>query len=103
MNYRNHRKIVIIDGTTSFIGGINVCDKYINQHPNQLYWRETHLMIKGFSSFTLQRVFLSDWNFCSRENLTLNSDYLPFDMVEATQNYYDNIVYCSHEYDSPYI
>lgn len=103
MNYRNHRKIVIIDGTTSFIGGINVCDKYINQHPNQLYWRDTHLMIKGFSSFTLQRVFLSDWNFCSSENLTINSDYFPFEEVEETQNYYAQIVSSGPDSDLPNI
>jgi len=103
MNYRNHRKIVIIDGTTSFIGGINVCDKYINQHPNQLYWRDTHLMIKGYSSFTLQRVFLSDWNFCSSENLTINSDYFPFEEVEETQNYYAQIVSSGPDSDLPNI
>ncbi len=103
MNYRNHRKIVIIDGKTSFIGGINVCDKYINKAPNDLYWRDTHLMIKGYSSFTLQRVFLSDWNFCSDENLTVNSDYFPFEEIEETQNYYAQIVSSGPDSDLPNI
>lgn len=103
MNYRNHRKIVIIDGKTSFIGGINVCDKYINQPKNKLYWRDTHLMIKGYSSFTLQRVFLSDWNFCSNENLTVNADYFPFDQQEEPENYYAQIVSSGPDSDLPNI
>ena len=46
LNYRNHRKIVIIDGHTAFTGGINVSDKYVNKEiPGKLYWRDTHMMI----------------------------------------------------------
>lgn len=103
LNYRNHRKIVIIDGKTSFVGGINVCDKYINQPENKLFWRDTHLMIKGYSSFTLQRVFLSDWNFCSDENLTINSDYFSFDQTEEPGNYYAQIVSSGPDSDLPNI
>jgi cardiolipin synthase len=49
INYRNHRKIIVIDGHTAFVGGINVSDKYINddRHPKKLYWRDTHLRIDG--------------------------------------------------------
>lgn len=103
LNYRNHRKIVIIDGKTSFVGGINICDRYINQPENKLYWRDTHLMIKGFSSFTLQRVFLSDWSFCSDENLTVNSEYFPFDEVDKPENYYAQIVSSGPDSDLPNI
>lgn len=77
INYRNHRKIVIIDGKTCFTGGINVSDKYINSPQNKLYWRDTNLMIKGVATYGLQRVFLSDWNFCSKESLNVDRTYFP--------------------------
>jgi cardiolipin synthase len=65
INYRNHRKIVVIDGCTAFVGGINVCDKYINNKKGQLYWRDTHLRIDGPGVYYLQYLFITDWNFCS--------------------------------------
>lgn len=77
LNYRNHRKIVVIDGKVAFVGGINVSDKYINPAPSGLFWRDTHLMIKGNSAMALQHVFLSDWNFCSGEDIPINSTYFP--------------------------
>lgn len=77
LNYRNHRKIVVIDGMTSFVGGINVADKYINKGGEALYWRDTHLMIRGYSSMSLQQIFLADWNFCAGSNITVNHHYFP--------------------------
>jgi len=64
LNYRNHRKIIVIDGQTAFTGGINVSDKYINNKPGGLFWRDTHIRIDGPGVFYLQYLFLSDWNFC---------------------------------------
>jgi cardiolipin synthase len=64
LNYRNHRKIIIIDGQTAFTGGINVSDKYINDKKTRLYWRDTHLRIDGPGVFYLQYLFFTDWNFC---------------------------------------
>ncbi len=69
INYRNHRKIIIIDGHTAFTGGINVSDKYINNKPGKLYWRDTHLRIDGPGVYYLQYLFISDWNFCCPESL----------------------------------
>src|SRR5690554_1563041 len=60
-------------------------------------------MIKGFSSFTLQRIFLSDWNFCSGENLIVNSNYFTFDTSENTENYYAQIVSSGPDSDLPNI
>ncbi|WP_092444832.1 cardiolipin synthase [Winogradskyella sediminis] len=78
LNYRNHRKIVIIDGETCFIGGINISDKYRNDcQPNNLYWRDTHLLIKGQATAYLQYLFLCDWNFCSKIPLEYAVDYFP--------------------------
>lgn len=77
LNYRNHRKIVIIDGKTSFIGGINVSDRYRNDLSlDQIFWRDTHLKIEGSASFYLQYLFISDWNFCSQSTITEHQNYL---------------------------
>jgi len=69
INYRNHRKIVVIDGQTAFTGGINVSDKYINNKKGKLFWRDTHLRIDGPGVYYLQYLFLSDWNFCSERTV----------------------------------
>jgi phosphatidylserine/phosphatidylglycerophosphate/cardiolipin synthase-like enzyme len=47
MNYRNHRKIIVVDGLTGFVGGINVGDEYIGKHPRLGFWRDTHLRLEG--------------------------------------------------------
>ena len=68
MNYRNHRKIIVIDGHTGYVGGINVSDRYINPPQNNgHYWRDTHIRIEGPAVWSLQYTFLSDWNYCSRQ------------------------------------
>ena len=60
-NYRNHRKIVVIDGITGFVGGINISDHYINPNKRNKYWRDTHVMIKGEAVSELQFLFVNDW------------------------------------------
>ncbi|MDQ2862644.1 MAG: cardiolipin synthase [Bacteroidota bacterium] len=65
LNYRNHRKIIVVDGSTAFTGGINISDKYINNHPGQIFWRDTHVRIDGPGVFYLQYLFFTDWNFCT--------------------------------------
>lgn len=83
LNYRNHRKIVVIDGHTGFIGGINVSDKYINDaryNPTKktaVYWRDTHLMVRGNAVHSLQFVFMSDWNFCAEADLPITHLFFP--------------------------
>ncbi len=70
-NYRNHRKIVIIDGHIGFLGGINVSDDYVNS-PNQDpadYWRDTHLRIEGHAVKSLQAQWLLNWFFvCEKDD-----------------------------------
>lgn len=76
MNYRNHRKIVIIDGHTAFTGGINVSDKYVNKEiPGKLYWRDSHIMIQGPAVYYLQYLFITDWKFCCGKNFTPDDSY----------------------------
>jgi cardiolipin synthase A/B len=74
VNYRDHRKIIIIDGHTGFVGGINVSDRYINK-PGQLFWRDTHVKIVGPGMYYLQYLFICDWNFCSGKHLELEKDF----------------------------
>ena len=71
-NYRNHRKIAVIDNETGFLGGINIKDKYINPNKQGLYWRDTHIMIKGEAVIDLQYLFISDWYFVSGQKIDLN-------------------------------
>ncbi|WP_047414594.1 cardiolipin synthase [Cellulophaga sp. Hel_I_12] len=84
LNYRNHRKIVIIDTCVGFIGGINVSDKYRNDTPlkDHLFWRDTHLMVTGQATAQLQYLFICDWNFCSPNKLA----YSPIYFKDYTQN-----------------
>jgi len=76
-NYRNHRKIIIIDGDIAFTGGINVSDEYINNNGNAVYWRDTHVAIKGAAAWYLQYLFIADYNFCADEKLEPSREYFP--------------------------
>ncbi|AZI33543.1 cardiolipin synthase [Kaistella carnis] len=78
LNYRNHRKIIVIDGRISFVGGINISDKYSNAATgNKLYWRDTHLKIEGDSTAILQHIFIGDWNYCAGKKLKITDQYFP--------------------------
>lgn len=79
LNYRNHRKIIVIDGNISFVGGINISDKYRNETKSKddLYWRDTHLRMEGPATYYLQYLFLCDWNFCSKQKLIFGPEYFP--------------------------
>lgn len=79
LNYRNHRKIVVIDGCIAYTGGINISDRYINNGTNRTYWRDTHIRILGTGALALQRIFISDWNFCSNQRLPVNGQkFFPY-------------------------
>ncbi|NMO95727.1 cardiolipin synthase [Paenibacillus lemnae] len=69
INYRNHRKIVVVDGTVGFLGGINVGDDYLGKYPDMGYWRDTHLEVKGDAVYFLQNVFLHDWKLAAGEKI----------------------------------
>ena len=80
LNYRNHRKIVIIDGYIGYIGGMNVADRYING--NRLgVWRDTHIKITGEAVRELQSIFMVDWNFTTKELLN-EANYFPKERYE---------------------
>jgi len=69
MNYRNHRKILLVDGEVGFLGGLNVGDEYISGGERFPFWRDTHLEIRGDALDVLQGVFISDWQFTTGEQL----------------------------------
>ncbi|MFT3990838.1 MAG: cardiolipin synthase [Luteolibacter sp.] len=61
LNFRNHRKIVVIDGRTAFLGGLNVGDEYLGRDQRYGKWRDTHLKVTGPAVHAVQMVFLEDW------------------------------------------
>ena len=75
VNYRNHRKVIVIDGQVGYIGGMNIADRYVHGIGDQ-EWRDTMLRIVGGAVYGLQRTFLIDWYFVSRTLIT-DSDYYP--------------------------
>ncbi len=75
MNYRNHRKIVVIDGKVGYVGGFNIGREYISRDPKFGYWRDTHLKIRGSAVYSLQIRFALDWNYASKENLFRDGKY----------------------------
>jgi cardiolipin synthase len=70
INYRNHRKIVVVDGLKGFLGGINIGDEYVGKDPRLGFWRDTHLALSGDAVYYLQHTFLTDWSFVSGEKLS---------------------------------
>lgn len=84
LNYRNHRKLVIIDGTTGYLGGINVGDEYLSRNPKYGFWRDTHLRLKGESVLMMQETFLNDWYFITREKITGERYYQQFKPLGET-------------------
>ncbi len=69
MNYRNHRKIVVIDDKVGYVGGFNIGKEYVNLDEYFGYWRDTHLRITGSAVLSLGLRFAMDWNYAARENL----------------------------------
>lgn len=71
LNFRNHRKIVVVDGRVGWIGGHNVGDEYLGRDPKFGLWRDTHMRIIGPSVMALQLSFLEDWNWATDEKIDL--------------------------------
>lgn len=70
LNWRNHRKIVVIDGKIGYIGGMNIANRYVIGDKKWLPWRDTHLRIRGEAVAALQYSFAIDWNYTTRQLLT---------------------------------
>jgi len=72
LNFRNHRKILVVDGETAFVGGLNIGDEYLGKNPRLSPWRDTHMMLQGPTVQTLQTCFLRDWYWATRKVLEVN-------------------------------
>lgn len=78
LNYRNHRKIVVIDGRIGYIGGFNVGDEYLGLKKRFGYWRDTHLRIEGSALHPIQTRFILDWNQASaNQDIEYNDIFFP--------------------------
>jgi cardiolipin synthase A/B len=84
INYRNHRKIIVVDGNIGFVGGINVADRYLYGNRKIPFWRDTHLKIEGEAVSSLQVVFLVDWHFVSGRIIS-GVSYFPKPRVKKKQ------------------
>jgi len=82
LNFRNHRKIVVVDGEIGYLGGLNIADRYLYGKPDIGIWRDTHLKITGSAVNSLQLIFLTDWYFATNE---LISDDIYFPDIKIKQ------------------
>ena len=88
LNYRNHRKIVVIDGYTSFVGGINVCDRYVNWpgEKDQTFWRDTHLRIDGLGTTFCSTCFCATGISAPTEKVALDRAFFGDEQAEQPTN-----------------
>lgn len=78
VNYRNHRKICVVDGSIGFIGGMNIALRYVKGTKVQA-WRDTHMRVRGGAVYGIQRAFLIDWYFVKRVMITDRKYYPEID------------------------
>lgn len=81
INYRNHRKIVVIDGKIGYVGGFNVGNEYVNKGKQFKFWRDTHIRVKGEVVNELNKRFILDWDYAADENMGNMSMYFPIPEV----------------------
>ena len=78
LNYRDHRKIIVIDGKIGYVGGFNVGDQYLARAEKFGHWRDTHLKITGPGVYSLQQRFIRDWNASVKEQGHRVDHYAPY-------------------------
>ncbi len=75
LNYRNHRKLVVIDGKIGYLGGFNIGNEYLGKVKKFGYWRDTHIRITGAGVQDLFARFILDWRFAAKENIIMTEAY----------------------------
>ena len=85
INYRNHRKIVVVDGESAWVGGLNIGDEYVHRDPILTPWRDTHVHVRGASVLCCQMSFVEDWYWAT-------GDALDLDWVVRNQEPQDRLV-----------
>jgi len=83
INFRNHRKIVVVDGRVAWIGGHNVGDEYLSRDPKIGPWRDTHVRIEGPAALGAQLAFAEDWNWATERRLDVRWDPVPSETGNA--------------------
>lgn len=78
INYRNHRKLAIIDGRIGYIGGFNVGNEYLGLNKHFGAWRDTHLKVQGGAVLQMQAQFIMDWNLAAATKMPLGAGYFPY-------------------------
>jgi len=110
-NFRNHRKIMVVDGDIGFVGGLNVGDEYLSRNPRFVPWRDTHLQVKGPVVAEIQLAFAEDWLWATDRPLDLNWDPVdiegntdaviiapgPADPIESGSLYFCNAIGAARE------
>jgi len=87
LNWRNHRKIVVIDGRVGYVGGMNIANRYVTGDKHQPAWRDTHLRIVGESVTAMQYSFAIDWDFTTRQLLTTTPMHHQEVVTPSANNY----------------
>ena len=77
LNYRNHRKMMIIDGNVGYMGGINLADEYINEKVRFGHWKDTGIMLRGEGTVNMTSLFLQMWEYVTGEPVPPLNAYLP--------------------------
>ncbi len=77
LNFRNHRKVVIVDGQEAWMGGNNIGEEYVGKDPRFGSWRDTHAHIRGDVIDAIQLAFLEDWYWVTRAMPDMNRDQVP--------------------------
>ncbi len=75
LNFRNHRKVVVVDGQEAWIGGHNVGDEYLGLDKNIGHWRDTHAMFRGPAVLGAELAFATDWRWATNSNVEVNWDF----------------------------
>lgn len=86
MNYRNHRKLIVVDGRIAFLGGLNIGDQYLGKDAYYGYWRDSVAVFEGEAVLSMQAIFMGDWFFVSGERLFENSKLSAYLNVEAVHH-----------------
>ena len=87
LNYRNHRKVVVVDGKIGYTGGINIRNDHVGLDKKLKPWRDTHIRVEGAGVYALQNIFLDDWRYCKNDNtplrLYLENGYFPSPSIKG--------------------
>ena len=87
LNYRNHRKVVVVDGKIGYTGGINIRNDHLGLDKKLKPWRDTHIRVEGGGVYALQNIFLDDWRYCKNDNtplrLYLENGYFPSPTIKG--------------------